>query len=396
MAAVKEPGSEDQIVSPGSRLELLAGVPAFSHLPAPVLEELAPRLTEERFRPADRVVVEGDTDDRLYLIVEGRAEASTIGPSGIVPLATLGPGELFGELSLLEVGSRRQATVTAVEPLLLLGLRAADFRRALDTHPEGRSAFEKLAVDLLVTKLLKQASPFSTLDGERLRRLATRLERLEVSTGDTIIRRGEAGEECFVLRSGRVEVLAKGAHGDERILATLDPGSLFGEAALLTDELRNATVRALEPCKLLVLRRTDLLEVLEEDRQTRERMLELVRMRDRPRRVRGIEVHHRTTITGETITTLKDPRRDANHRLSPAGWFVWQRLDGEHTLQDLTSEYLAMYEAPTSHAVVEAVVGLVAGGFVEGVKPSPEVVAEDIDGPTLWQRVRAAIRRALE
>jgi putative peptide zinc metalloprotease protein len=390
VAAVKEPRSEDMSVSPERRLELLAGVPAFSHLPDPVLEDLASRLTEERFRPADRVVVEGDTDDRLYLIVEGRAEASTIGPSGIVPLATLGPGELFGELSLLEAGSSRQATVTAVEPLLLLSLRATDFRLALNAHPEGRAAFEKLADDLLVTKLLKQASPFSTLDGERLRRLAARLERLEVSTGDTIIRRGEAGEECYVLRSGRVEVLTSGARGDERILATLDPGSLFGEAALLTDGLRNATVRALKPSTLLVLRRTDLLEVLGEDRQTRERMLELVRMRDRPRRVRGIEVHHRTTITGETITTLKDARRDTNHRLSPAGWFVWQRLDGEHTLRDLTSEYMATHEASASHAVVEAVVGLVAAGFVEGVKPSPEVIAEE---PTLWQRVRAAIRR---
>jgi putative peptide zinc metalloprotease protein len=390
VAAVKEPRSEDMSVSPERRLELLAGVPAFSHLPDPVLEDLASRLTEERFRPADRVVVEGDTDDRLYLTVEGRAEASTIGPSGIVPLATLGPGELFGELSLLEAGSSRQATVTAVEPLLLLSLRATDFRLALNAHPEGRAAFEKLADDLLVTKLLKQASPFSTLDGERLRRLAARLERLEVSTGETIIRQGEAGEECYVLRSGRVEVLTSGARGDERILATLDPGSLFGEAALLTDGLRNATVRALKPSTLLVLRRTDLLEVLGEDRQTRERMLELVRMRDRPRRVRGIEVHHRTTITGETITTLKDARRDTNHRLSPAGWFVWQRLDGEHTLRDLTSEYMATHEASASHAVVEAVVGLVAAGFVEGVKPSPEVIAEE---PTLWQRVRAAIRR---
>jgi CRP-like cAMP-binding protein len=390
VAAVKEPGSEDMTVSPERRLELLAGVPAFSHLPDPVLEDLASRLTEERFRPADRVVVEGDTDDRLYLIVEGRAEASTIGPSGIVPLATLGPGELFGELSLLEAGSSRQATVTAVEPLLLLSLRATDFRLALNAHPEGRAAFEKLADDLLVTKLLKQASPFSTLDGERLRRLAARLERLEVPTGETIIRQGEAGEECYVLRSGRVEVLTSGAQGDERILATLDPGSLFGEAALLTDGLRNATVRALKPSTLLVLRRTDLLEVLGEDRQTRERMLELVRMRDRPRRVRGIEVHHRTTITGETITTLKDARRDTNHRLSPAGWFVWQRLDGEHTLRDLTSEYMATHEASASHAVVEAVVGLVAAGFVEGVKPSPEVIAEET---TLWQRVRAAIRR---
>jgi len=371
-------------------------MPGFSHLPAPVLEELASRLTEERFHSADTVVLEGNTDDRLYLIVEGRAEASTTGPSGIVPLATLGSGELFGELSLLERGSRRQATVTAVEPLLLLGLRAADFRRALDAHPEARSAFEKLADDLLVTQLLKQASPFSTLDGGRLRRLAARLERLDVSTGDTIIRRGEAGEECYVLRSGRVEVLARGGQGDEHNLATLGPGSLFGEAALLTDEPRNATVRALEPCTLLALRRTDLLEVLDEDRQTRERMLELVRMRDRPRWVRGIEVHHRTTLTGEAITTLKDPRRDTYHRLSPAGWFVWQRLDGEHTLQDLTSEYLARYEAPASHAVVEAVVGLVAAGFVEGVKPSPELMSEDTDEPTPWQRVRAAIRRMVE
>ena len=393
VAAVKEPGPEDRTVSPGRRLELLAGVPAFSHLPDPVLEDLASRLTEERFRSADKVVVEGDTDDRLYLIVEGRAEASTIGPSGIVPLATLGPEELFGELSLHEAGSSRQATITAVEPLLLLSLRTTACRLALDAYPEGRSAFEKLADDLLVTKLLKQASPFSTLDGERLRRLATRLERLEVPSGETIIRQGEAGEECYVLRSGRVEVLAMGAQGDERILATLDPGSLFGEAALLTEGPRNATVRAIEPCTLLALRRTDLLEVLGEDRQTRERMLELVRMRDRPRRVRGIEVHHRTTITGETITTLKDARRDTNHRLSPAGWFVWQRLDGEHTLRDLTSEYVTTYEASGSHAVVEAVVGLVAAGFVEGVKPSPEVIAEE---PTLWQRVRATIRRILE
>jgi putative peptide zinc metalloprotease protein len=393
VAAVKEPGPEDRTVSPRRRLELLAGVPAFSHLPDPVLEDLASRLTEERFQSADRVVVEGDTDDRLYMIVEGRAEASTIGPSGIVPLATLGPGELFGQLSLLEAGSSRQATITAVEPLLLLSLRATDCRLALHAHPEGRSAFEKLADDLLVTKLLKQASPFSTLDGERLRRLAARLERLEVPSGETIIRQGEAGQECYVLRSGRVEVVTNGAEGDERILATLDPGSLFGEAALLTDGPRNATVRAIEPCTLLALRRTDLLEVLGEDRQTRERMLELVRMRDRPRRVRGIEVHHRTTITGETITTLKDARRDTNHRLSPAGWFVWQRLDGEHTLRDLTSEYVTTYEASESHAVVEAVVGLVAAGFVEGVKPSPEVIAEE---PTLWQRVRATIRRILE
>ena len=254
MAAVKEPGSEDRTVSPRRRLELLEGIPAFSHLPTAVLEELASRLTEERFRSADAVMVEGSTNDRLYLIVEGRAKSSTMGTSGIVPLATLGAGELFGEISLLEPGSRRRSTVTAVEPVLCWDCT----RRTSAWHsthiPEARSAFEKLADDLLVTKLLKQASPFATLDGGRLRRLAARLGRLEVTAGETIIRRGETGEECYLLRSGRVEVLAKGAEGDERVLATLDPGSIFGEAALLTNQPRNATVRAIEPCTLLALR----------------------------------------------------------------------------------------------------------------------------------------------
>jgi CRP-like cAMP-binding protein len=395
VAAVREPGWEDRTVPPEKRLELLAGVLAFAHLPAPVLEELASRLTEERFHSGETVVFEGDAGDRLYLIVEGRAEASTTGPSGTVPLATLESRELFGEIALLEPGGRRQATVTAVEDLHLLSLHAADFRRVLDAYPEASSAFEKMADDLVVTKFLKQASPFSTLEGERLRWLAARLERLDVLARDTIIRQGETGEECYLLRRGRVEVLARGAQGDERSLATRGPGSLFGEAALLSDEPRNATVRALEPCTLLALHRTDLLDVLAEDRQTAERMLELVRMRDRPRRVSGMEAHHRTTLTGETITTLKDPRRGAYHRLSPAGWFVWQRLDGEHTLQDLTSEYLAKYKVPSSHAVVEAVAGLVEAGFVEGVKPSAEVL-KDIDRLAWWQRARASIRRILE
>jgi putative peptide zinc metalloprotease protein len=153
-------------------------------------------------------------------------------------------------------------------------------------------------------------------------------------------------------------------------------------------------VRALDPCELLALHRFDLLEAVGGDRQMGERMLELLRLRDRPRQAPGIQAHHRATATGETITTLKDPERGTYYRLSPGGWFVWQRLDGEHTLRDLTSEYQARYEAPTSQAVLEAVVGLVAAGFVEGVKPSPEV--EDSAGPMLWQRLRATLRRFRE
>ena len=395
MAEGESAGSEDRGLSQERRLQLLTGIPAFAHLPTPALKGLAARLKEERF-PLDGIVVaENDAEDRLYLLVEGRARVSTTGPTGTVPLASLGSGELFGEIALLEPGGRRQATVTAVDPLLLLSLRAADFRRLLEVHQEAHAAFAKVADDLRVTKFLKQASPFSTLDGERLRRLASRLERCEVPAGTTIIRQGESGEECYLLQSGRVEVLAGGISGDEYRLATLGSSSFLGEAALLTDEPRNATVRALEPCTLLALRRADLLETVGEDLQTGERMRELLRTRDRPRRVAGMEAYHRTTLLGEDLTTLRDPRRDAYYRLSPMGWFLWQRLDGQHAVQDLESEYAAAHGVLPPHAVVETVAGLVEAGFAKGAKSAPGL-PRDIDRSTLWQRAVAAIRRVME
>ena len=205
---------------------------------------------------------------------------------------------------------------------------------------------------------------------------------------------GEYGEECYLLRSGQVEVVVE-EEGGERSLATLEAGSLFGEAALLTDAPRNATVRALEPCELLALRRTDLLEAIGEDRHAGDRMLELLRLRDRPRRKRGVEAHHRTTPTGETITTLKDPQRGAYYRLSPRGFFLWQRLDGSHTLRDLSLEYLVEFGSFAPQAISDTIGGLAEAGFTEGARPAGAVL-ERVARTTGWQRATTVARRIME
>jgi putative peptide zinc metalloprotease protein len=377
------------------RLEVLKEVPAFARLPAPALEELAEQLKEGRYPSGATVVTEGEPGDLLYLIAEGRAEVSTAGQGGPMPLAALGPGEVFGEVALLETDGRRQATVTAVEPLLVLSLEATDFRRALEAHPELRIALSEAAEEMLTAKFLKQASPFTTLDARRLRWLASRLKRLSVSAGETIVYQGETGEECYLLRSGRVEVVVEEDGGEVRSLATLEAPSLLGEAAILTDAPRNATVRALEPCDLLVLRRADLLEAIGEDRQVGDRMLELLRLRDRPRQKAGVEAHHRTTPTGETITTLKDPQRVAYYRLSPQGYFLWQRLDGSSTLRDLTLEYMVAFKAFAPQAISDTIGGLAEAGFVEGAKPAGAVL-ERVVRATGWQRATEAARKVME
>ncbi|MDQ4076713.1 MAG: cyclic nucleotide-binding domain-containing protein [Chloroflexota bacterium] len=383
------------VVPLGQRVALLAIVPAFAGLSSQALEALAGHLREEAYPAGSTLITEGDVGDRLYLIVHGRVEVSAASAGASIPLHTLEEGELFGEIALLMPSLRRTATVTALTDLLVLTLRAAEFEAFLAAYPAARSAFVASAEITLTFKFLKQASPFTTLDRSHLRWLAARIEHLVVPAGTTIIQQGEPGNTCYLLHSGRVEVLVREEGGAERSLETHGPGRLFGEAALLMDAPRNATVRALETCELLVLHRADLLEVMRADARTNADIIALARLRDRPRQAPGILAYHRPTPEGEMITILKDPRRGVYYRLSPQGWFIWQRLDGSHNLRDLTLDYLAAFQAFAPQAISEVVYGLAAAGFAEGLRLRADV-QESTSRVSAWEQMVRLARRVLE
>ena len=270
-----------------------------------------------------------------------------------------------------------------------------DFEQLLDAHPNARAAFADSAEASLTANFLKQASPFAPLEPSRLRWLATRLERLTIPAGSTIIRQGEAGDGCYLLRAGRVEVWTKNGEDAERRLAALGPGTLFGEAALLTDAPRNATVRAVEPAKLLLLRRADLLDAIGADRHVGAQMIELVNLRNCPRQVAGITAFQRVDPGGDTITVLKNPRQGTYYQLSLQGSFLWQRLDGRHTVRDLMLDYLGEFKAFAPQVVAEVVGGLMAAGFVESRTLRADV-AEAAFRLSPWQRGMLMARRVLE
>ena len=77
------------------------------------------------------------------------------------------------------------------------------------------------------------------------------LPREQIAAGAEVFCFGEPGNSAYVVESGRVEVLA----ADGRPLAQLGVGALFGEVALLDQQARTATVRALEPTTLLRIER---------------------------------------------------------------------------------------------------------------------------------------------
>ncbi|HXE99534.1 MAG TPA: Crp/Fnr family transcriptional regulator [Solirubrobacterales bacterium] len=117
-------------------VELLSRVPLFSELSREELERIS-RVAIPRSYPAGvRVFHEGDRSDACYLVRSGDLRVTREHPDGrAIALATLGPGDIFGELAMLD-GQARSASVETLSDCSLLALGAADFRRLLGQHSQ--------------------------------------------------------------------------------------------------------------------------------------------------------------------------------------------------------------------------------------------------------------------
>lgn len=88
-----------------------------------------------RFARGEAVVREGERSDSLHLVASGRLAVRITTPEGDrATLNVLGPGDYFGELSLLDGHQTRSATVVALEPAETLALSAAAFRELRYRH----------------------------------------------------------------------------------------------------------------------------------------------------------------------------------------------------------------------------------------------------------------------
>ncbi len=112
------------------KIELLRGIKLFAGCTPGELARLAQLFDEGRRAAGTTMVREGKPGSEFYVIVEGRAEATLKGQH----LGSLGPGDFFGEMSLLEVAPRA-ATVVAETDLSLLVLEPRGFASLLAVAP---------------------------------------------------------------------------------------------------------------------------------------------------------------------------------------------------------------------------------------------------------------------
>jgi cAMP-dependent protein kinase regulator len=114
----------------------------FAAFPQEALEEILSSTALRVFNEGDIIVTEGEQGSSLFLIVSGEVKVFTRGQVGEhLPLAELGPGDFFGEVSLL-TGRPRTATITAKTPVTAIELRKLHVDQIAGDHPEVRGVLE--------------------------------------------------------------------------------------------------------------------------------------------------------------------------------------------------------------------------------------------------------------
>jgi CRP-like cAMP-binding protein len=120
----------------------LAAFPLLAELPAVELDEVTTVVTEVQVDAGARVVARDEYGTAIYFVEDGEAEVLSEGGEG----RAIGPGETFGEISLLLTGERT-ATVVARTPMRLLTLSGQDFQQIRDRVPELEGSLRRLGVE---------------------------------------------------------------------------------------------------------------------------------------------------------------------------------------------------------------------------------------------------------
>ena len=364
-------GVGEQVVD---HVDLLGALPGFDSLDIETKRQLSDRFAHRTAKDGDVLITQGEPSPGLFVLLDGHVRITQKTEAGSRDLNLLGPGAIFGEMSFVRDGGVAGATVIADSPVVAAVLNPDDFASALQAHPDLADAIADNSLFRYRANLL--AHIFHNIDATGRRHIADSIEAIDVDEGQIIVRQGEDGKRAYVLTQGTAQVVLE-SPGGNRMLATLQPGSLIGEASLLTDAPRDASVVMKTPGRVLALSRSDLLDAAGNQGKVSTELVSLLRMRWRPKQKPGIEVTERVTPEGDKIVMLKDPARSTYYRMASDGAFIWDHLDGATTLRDISMGYLQEFGSFAPERIARAVHDLVTEGFALTAGVTGDLTADD-------------------
>ena len=244
--------------------ELLHSIPLFKSLNDDDLAIIlnAPENGIEDYGQREIIVREAEVGDCMYIILDGYLEVSIRSGSSDreVGIATLRPGDFFGEQSLLPWGSgRRNASVKALHSAKVFRIDKKYVLLAIKRdEEEDEDSADITAINTKfepdeVRDLIMDMRLFKSLNNQELATIRDWTEIVTFGPGDFVVKKFQKGEHLYVILDGKAEVFTLDDDGEIIILAELGAGEFFGEQALMPDSKgkRNAFVRANDKTRLI-------------------------------------------------------------------------------------------------------------------------------------------------
>lgn len=296
------PGTDTQTLT----AEELHRLPVFAGVSGTFLELNRGAIVKRRFRRSEVICREGEFGSTAFYIVEGQAQVAIATPIAHVktkggaqgffrrlssvlvgreqdkreeethdraipidasidlaygdPVAELGPGDLFGEMTCMNfyprsATVRAQTDVVAFEMLrnvLDIMMKNKTFRAQLDENYRRRA----------LETHLRGVPMFAELSPDFIEHLKARVELVRYAPGQVIARQGEQADSFYLVRIGFVKI-SENYPGGEMVLAYVSRGDYFGEIGLLGGGIRTATCTSLDHVELVKIAGEDFREMIE-------------------------------------------------------------------------------------------------------------------------------------
>src|SRR5271170_3845974 len=289
----------------GFEAEELLQLPVFKGVSGTFLELNRGAIVKRRFHPGEIICREGEFGSTAFFILEGKARVSLSAPIAHVktqggarglfkkltstlaardadvraeetrdrtipidasvdlaygnPVAELGPGDLFGEMTCMNFYPR-SATVRAKTDVVAFEM----LRNVLDIMMKNKTFRAQLDENYRRRALethLRGVPMFAGLSPDFIEHLKGRVELVRYAPGQVIARQGDAARSFYLVRIGFVKI-SETYPGGELVLAYLSRGDYFGEIGLLGGGVRTASCTALDHVEVVKISGDDFREMM--------------------------------------------------------------------------------------------------------------------------------------
>ncbi|MDB6168010.1 MAG: hypothetical protein JWM88_874 [Verrucomicrobia bacterium] len=242
--------------SPDAVAELLAHVVLFRDLPPEALREVAVAMKPMEFTRGDFVIRKGEEADKLFVVVAGRLEVIRHFEDGKTEaVAGMIPGDVLGEIAVLQGGTRTRSIRCAARSLLL-ALSKPDFERLVLAHVTRAAVVDAVQkVGFLQNIALVKNWPQQSLAA--FARLAVIHEYNE---NDIVVREGSDNLYLYLVHRGEFAVLRNG-----KTIKKLRPGDSYGEIGILENRTATTSVVASKPGSCMAISKDEFLKFITQD-----------------------------------------------------------------------------------------------------------------------------------